>query len=460
MSESVRVHDAGVFVRKKGDWWYIRWRIPGTPERERALRTREQATAVAKGRERARAWDLGTYDPWSGGSAPDEARGLTLGQAVDRFEAARAGVLLPRTLHDYTEAVKRFAESVLPRGLDADLATISSSHIHAYLHGADGSTLALSTRRGYDRRLRLVFGWFAEAGLIERSPLDGIEKPRKAETLPQYFTDDDLERLFSAIDWWHSDENPKRRFIADSRRGQFEHWASAAFRLILATGLRRAEAARLAWGDVVLPVRDDAGALLVPGTVTVRSERRSRGDSGQTQRSARTKGRSERAVTLSPAAVAVLEELAGYRVNLRDPDEPVLKNETGADGVSEDYLSRRMLHYRRLAGLPEGLDVHGLRHTFAVRFLAAGGQLVELKEELGHRSIDTTMKYTKLRSGHRARRVAELYEQAAASPGPPGETVPRGFPERALRPRIGEGASPNDPQGIGGISTQNEKDIG
>lgn len=50
--------------------------------------------------------------------------------------------------------------------------------------------------------------------------------------------------------------------------------------------------------------------------------------------------------------------------------------------------------------LPPGQRTHVLRHTFASHFVMKGGNLLELKEILGHSTIQMTMRYAHLAPGH------------------------------------------------------------
>lgn len=58
-----------------------------------------------------------------------------------------------------------------------------------------------------------------------------------------------------------------------------------------------------------------------------------------------------------------------------------------------DTIRRHFYYYRDLANIPSSYTFHCLRHTYAVNFLRAGGDLLDLKYRLGHSSLSTTSLY-------------------------------------------------------------------
>ena len=50
--------------------------------------------------------------------------------------------------------------------------------------------------------------------------------------------------------------------------------------------------------------------------------------------------------------------------------------------------------------LPKGQLTHVLRHTFASHFMMNGGNILVLKEILGHSTIEMTMRYAHLAPSH------------------------------------------------------------
>lgn len=60
---------------------------------------------------------------------------------------------------------------------------------------------------------------------------------------------------------------------------------------------------------------------------------------------------------------------------------------------SEQYTNRLLAVIGKAAGVDFKIKTHTARHTFGTLFIKLGGDVVTLKDYMGHRDLGTTMKY-------------------------------------------------------------------
>jgi site-specific recombinase XerD len=90
-----------------------------------------------------------------------------------------------------------------------------------------------------------------------------------------------------------------------------------------------------------------------------------------------------------------------------DADSAVFLNHLGRP-IGVRGLRYRLDRLCRLAGLPEGVSPHTLRHSFATHLLDGGADLRVVQELLGHESLATTQVYTHVSPS----RLKDAYRQA------------------------------------------------
>jgi integrase/recombinase XerC len=160
----------------------------------------------------------------------------------------------------------------------------------------------------------------------------------------------------------------------------------ALFTVIYGWGLRRREAARLETHDwrrqAKLPEFGDHAALAV---------RWGKATAGQPPRR-------RMVISVWPWAVRTVEfYLATVRPLFyvgRDDDGVMFPTERG-EMIAVRSVNDRFAHWRDLAGLPDYLSPHCLRHTYVTRLIESGYDAQFVTDQVGHSHAATTAIYTR-----------------------------------------------------------------
>jgi integrase/recombinase XerC len=276
--------------------------------------------------------------------------------------------LSPRTVSSYLHDLKQFqaflqdqpAFSGPAAGWLERVDTILLRRFLARLHGT-------CQRTSIGRKLsslRTFFRYLVREGLISVSPADTLSTPRRQEYLPKTFSVDQTGAL---LDQQHSG----RPLLVLRDRAILE--------LLYSCGLRVSELTGLNVGSV---------------------DRR--------ERLARVlgKGSKERLVPVGRQALKALEEYLDARSH-PPLDAPLFLNQRG-ERLTPRSIQRNLKKQLLTAGLPTDGTPHALRHTFATHLLDAGADLRAIQELLGHASLSTTQKYTKVSLSH----LTAVYDRA------------------------------------------------
>ena len=206
-------------------------------------------------------------------------------------------------------------------------------------------------------------------GVIARSPLTEVPRPKASKKESKFISQLDLENLLHELE--------SSRYLS-------------VFQFILQTGLRRGEVLALSWQDV-----DLANAV-----ISVRSSLDSK-----MRRGAVKTAKSRRTLDLNPSAMQILKKqkirqfeealLAGNGVRCQDGWDPVFTNEKGAPICPRALLRVLQRASARAnvnsSGGSASIGIHTLRHFVASKLLTAGVDMLTVSRILGHDSIQTTV---------------------------------------------------------------------
>ena len=69
--------------------------------------------------------------------------------------------------------------------------------------------------------------------------------------------------------------------------------------------------------------------------------------------------------------------------------------------ISRNRVYAIVKQYGHLAGIKKNVTPHVLRHTLATNMIAHGASIIEVKEQLGHRCLQSTLQYIHLQIDQR-----------------------------------------------------------
>jgi site-specific recombinase XerD len=213
---------------------------------------------------------------------------------------------------------------------------------------------AASTRRRSVAAIRAFFAFLVQERVLPDSPARLLLPPERETRPPRVLIENEYRRLRAAA----------RESLRDS----------ALIELVLQTGLRLAEIARLTVGDVSLPAMD-LDVSLPNGHVRVAG-----------------RGARSRTVTLNLRA---REALLAYLAEREETGSAALFLTKFGHGIGPRGIENIVTKYCKQASIA-GTSVRTLRHTMAVEMLKRGATPAVIGKALGHASPDTVAIYTDL----------------------------------------------------------------
>ena len=214
-------------------------------------------------------------------------------------------------------------------------------------HGNNSNARAIST-------LRSFFRFLNENNLIENRQIFRIKTPKVSKPLPRAIEFSDIKKIIEKLENFH-----KNRWEVD--RDQ------AILFLVYGCGLRISEA--LSLNKIALQNQSN---LVITG-----------------------KGKKQRMVPLIPIIKNKIDNyLAQCPFEIKS-QQPIFLTKFNK-AYSRRSFAGLILTLRRALNLSEDITPHAFRHSFATALLQENVDLRTIQELLGHESLSTTQRYTKI----------------------------------------------------------------
>ena len=300
---------------------------------------------------------------------------MRLDDARERFLVqARADGRSPHTVALHAGHLRAFALWVRRAGLCGDVATFGHEDLARFLTAPealrrrDGGAKKAASVNALRGSLRAFFGYCVRAGWVEVDASRMLQNARCSPPPPRSMTEAQVAALETALAAAQTPAEKRDRVL---------------FALLIDVGVRLGSAIGLDVSDLDL-------------------------ESGQA--TVKAKGGRTDEVYLPTAVQALLAEYVAGRSG------PVFITATGGR-IGPRHAQRRFALWVRRAGIKGRFSPHSLRHSFALRLYRQTGDLLVVKEALGHRSASSTLVYARA-DAERVRRAVHAARLSRDSSSP------------------------------------------
>jgi len=280
--------------------------------------------------------------------------------AASYARSLRAENKAPRTIASYLETLRLCSGFLFANDMPLQVADIRQKHLQSYIAHILSEQTASTAHNRY-RGLKGFFNWCVREGELGSSPMTKMKPPAIPEEPPAVVSDQDLNRLLDAC-----------------RGTDFSSVRDYAITvLFIDTGMRLSELAKLTLGDLDLT----SNYAVVLG-----------------------KGRRPRTVAFGRKSALALDRYVRMRAKRPTASlSPLWLSNGGHSGeLTATGVAQAVMRRAHNAGISH-LHVHQLRHTFAHKWLSAGGQETDLMVYAGWKSRSMVGRYAASTAAERAR---------------------------------------------------------
>ena len=274
--------------------------------------------------------------------------------------------LSKNTIVAYSHGLTRFLSHLREQGIQ-EIQEAGKFHIRGFLLTLRRKNLNTKSIVRDLVAIRAFFRFLIQEGILESNPVEELESPKVARTLPEILTLKEIEQIL---------EQPNLQTPLGIRD-------RAMLETLYATGMRVSELTQLPTHQVNL----EGGYVLVYG-----------------------KGSKERIIPLGGEAMKWVSAYlkTARRILSKGKESPFLFVNRSGRGMTRQRFWKSLKEYARRAGLRKRITPHLLRHSFASHLLERGADLRSVQMMLGHVDISTTQIYTHV-AGERLKKIHKQY---------------------------------------------------
>lgn len=215
--------------------------------------------------------------------------------------------------------------------------------------------------------LRSLFKFLNRQKIISNKEIENIKSPKLGKPIPKAVDKVDIDSVMNLIGEFSKGDWLQKRDLA-------------LLTLIYGSGLRISEALSLTKNHL-----NNNGVVVITG-----------------------KGNKQRMVPILPIIEKRINEYLAalpHKINNNEPIFLGLRGKKYQSAMFEKLIQK----IREYLSLPDTVTPHSFRHSFATHLLEAGGDLRTIQELLGHSSLSTTQRYTKIDK----KRLLEVYNKVS-----------------------------------------------
>ena len=263
--------------------------------------------------------------------------------------------LSDNTIESFMRDLAQFAHYILrmydvpPKKVEPEM--ISNYMSRLYDQGREKSSQARALSG-----IKSFFNYLLLEEVIESSPAELIETPKRTRPLPDVLTTEEIDRLIGSID-------------QSTTKGLRDR---AILEVLYSCGLRVSELCDLRFGDLLF----GEGYIRVTG-----------------------KGNKQRLVPVSTAARERINLYMEVRNKSRRKEEVLFLSNRGKK-LTRVMIFTIIKQATQRAGITKKISPHTFRHSYATHLLEGGANIRQVQELLGHENILTTEIYTHLDDSH------------------------------------------------------------